>query len=161
MPQAVVADWEEILAQPTLAYEEGLRFFRGKGLMNQTLRQLAADLKTRGIPYSVIGAVALNQHGYRRFTEAIDLLLTKEGLEKFGAELVGRGYRPAFPGATRKFLWRRIIRLASPRHANFSWKPNGPASTSKPSTTRLIKCGAMPTPPNSAYRFTNFPCPPI
>jgi len=29
--------------------------------------------------------------------------LTKDGLEKFTKELVGRGYRPAFEGATRKF----------------------------------------------------------
>ena len=51
----------------------------------------------------IIGAVALNQHGYRRFTEDIDLLLTSDGLKKFTEELVGRGYRPAFQGATREF----------------------------------------------------------
>ena len=99
----ILTDWDEILAHPTEVYEEGLRFFRGQGLMNQTLRQLAKDLENRQIAYSIIGAVALNQHGYRRFTEDIDVLLTREGLERFAAELVGRGYRPAFPGATRKF----------------------------------------------------------
>jgi len=96
-------DFAQVLASPTLAYEEGLRFFRGTGMVNETLKQLAADLEARGIDYSVIGAVALNQHGYHRFTEDIDLLLTREGLEKFQKELVGRGYRPAFPGATKKF----------------------------------------------------------
>lgn len=71
--------------------------------MNQTLKQLAADLDARRIDYAVIGAIALNQHGYRRFTSDIDILLTPAGLERFRAELVGRGYRPAFEGATRKF----------------------------------------------------------
>ena len=51
----------------------------------------------------MIGAVALNLHGYRRFTEDIDLLLTKEGLDQFRKELVGSGYRPAFQGARRRF----------------------------------------------------------
>ena len=62
--------------------------------------------KKYGIDYSVIGAVALNQRGYRRFTEDIDLLLTAGGLEKFQEELVGLGYRPAFEGATKKFRTR-------------------------------------------------------
>lgn len=75
----------------------------GQGTLNETLRRVTKDLENRGIEYSVIGAVALNQHGYRRFTEDIDLLLTREGLEKFQNELVGLGYRPAFEGATKKF----------------------------------------------------------
>lgn len=96
-------DFQQILRKPSDAYQEGLRFFRGEGLMNQTLKQLAADLDARQIAYAVIGAVALNQHGYQRFTSDIDILLTSAGLERFRAELVGRGYRPAFEGATRKF----------------------------------------------------------
>lgn len=72
-------------------------------MVNDTLRQLAKDLESLGIDYSVIGAVALNQHGYQRFTQDIDLLMTREGLERFHRELVGRGYRPAFEGAIRKF----------------------------------------------------------
>jgi len=97
------ADFQQILSSPTEAYEEGLRFFMGKGLLNNALRRLAADLEERGIDYSVIGAIALNQHGYRRFTEDIDLLLTKEGLQQFHEQLIGLGYRPAFVGATKKF----------------------------------------------------------
>ncbi len=96
-------DFQQILESPTTTYEEGLRFFNGVGLVNQTLKQLARDLEERGIDYAVIGAIALNQHGYKRFTSDIDVLLTKDGLKKFQSELVGRGYRPAFVGATRKF----------------------------------------------------------
>lgn len=96
-------NFETLLASPTAAYEEGLRFFRGQGMMNETLRRLIADLKAHDIDYSVIGGIALNLHGYKRFTEDIDLLLNAEGLRTFQDELVGRGYRPAFPGATKKF----------------------------------------------------------
>ncbi len=96
-------DFQDALASPTAAYDEGLRFLRGQGMANETLHRLVADLNTYGVDYSVIGAVALNQHGYRRFTEDIDLLMTEEGLATFRRELVGRGYRPAFPGATKKF----------------------------------------------------------
>lgn len=103
MSDTVTPDFLQILSQPTDAHEEGLRFFRGVGLMNQTLRQLAKDLEQHQIPYSVIGAVALNQHGYQRFTQDIDLLMTPEGLHKFTQELIGRGYRPAFTGATKTF----------------------------------------------------------
>ena len=103
MSHTISLDFQQILLHPALAYEEGLRFFRGVGLMNNTLRQFAKDLDTRNIVYSVIGAVALNQHGYHRFTEDIDVLMTTEGLQKFREELVGRGYRPAFEGAPRKF----------------------------------------------------------
>jgi len=67
------------------------------------LRRVVKDLEYCGIDYNIIGAVALNQYGYRRFTEDIDLLLTQEGLEKFRNELIGKGYRPAFEGATKKF----------------------------------------------------------
>ncbi|HEX8734699.1 MAG TPA: hypothetical protein VF721_05200 [Pyrinomonadaceae bacterium] len=96
-------DFQKVLSSPVAAYQEGLRFFMGEGILNETLRRVAKDLENHAIDYSVIGAVALNNYGYRRFTEDIDLILTKEGLEKFRRELVGLGYRPAFEGATRKF----------------------------------------------------------
>ena len=96
-------DFQQILSSPTETYEEGLRFFMGKSLLNNALRRIALDLDSHGIDYTAIGAIALNQHGYRRFTEDIDLVLTKEGLEKFREELIGLGYRPAFEGSTKKF----------------------------------------------------------
>ena len=99
----MATDFQQIIASPVSAYNEGLRFFMGEGILNETLRRVTKDLENQGIDYNVIGAVALNNHGYRRFTEDIDLLLTKEGLEKFRNELVGKGYRPAFEGATKKF----------------------------------------------------------
>ena len=83
-------------------YAEGLSYLMGRGKLNSALAQLSADLGRHGIDYVVIGAVALMAHGYPRFTEDIDLVMTSEGLEAFHRELVGRGYRPAFEGARKR-----------------------------------------------------------
>jgi len=99
----VKSDFQDVLLCPLETYQEGLAFFAGKGMMQSTLQRLAADLEERGIHYCVIGAVALNLHGYKRFTVDIDLLLSDEGLRRFREELAGRGYRPAFEGATKRF----------------------------------------------------------
>jgi hypothetical protein len=81
---------------------EAQRYFMGEGIVNNTLTRLVTDLKSRGIDYAVMGAVALLAYGYRRFTEDIDLVMTPEGLERFHQELVGLGYAPAFSGARKR-----------------------------------------------------------
>lgn len=83
-------------------YAEGLRYFMGQGNLNNTLARLSADLEQHGIDYMVIGAVALLAHGYPRFTEDVDLVMTAEGLDKFHKELVGLGYAPSFSGARKR-----------------------------------------------------------
>ena len=83
-------------------YAEGLRYFIGEGTINKTLARLVNDLEQRGIDYLVIGAIALLAHGYPRFTEDINLVMTSEGLQKFHDELVGLGYTPAFSGAKKR-----------------------------------------------------------
>ena len=57
-------NFEQLIASPTAAFEEGLAFFRGHGMLNSTLARLASDLDQNGIDYAVIGAVALSQHGF-------------------------------------------------------------------------------------------------
>jgi len=96
-------DFQAVISSPSAAFNEGLKFFAGKGMVNNALTQIVRRLNELGIDYAVIGAVALNQYGYRRFTEDIDLLLTSDGLERFQKELVGLGYRPAFEGSRRQF----------------------------------------------------------
>ena len=83
-------------------YAEGLRYFMGEGTLNKTFARLSADLDQHGIDYAVIAAVALLAHGYPRFTEDIDLVMTADGLRKFHEELVGLDYTPAFPGARKR-----------------------------------------------------------
>lgn len=99
----MAVDFQTVISSPVAAYAEGLNFFAGNGMLNDALSRLVRDLDRNGIDYAVIGAIALNQHGYRRFTEDIDLLMTREGLETFREKLIGLGYRPAFEGAKKKF----------------------------------------------------------
>ena len=98
-------DFLDLIASPDRAYDEGLRFFEGKGMINEAVKKIVRDLESYGIDYILIGAGALNRHGYQRFTSDIDIVLSREGLEKFQTELVGRGYRPAFSGAKKAFRW--------------------------------------------------------
>ncbi|MFQ5593349.1 MAG: nucleotidyl transferase AbiEii/AbiGii toxin family protein [Anaerolineae bacterium] len=101
--------------EKSVAYEQMLRrggdrmlreagaYFSGGGQLRGTLRRLIQRLDAEGIPYALLGGLALAEHGYPRLTEDIDLLLTPSGLERFHQRLVGRGYRPAFSGARKTF----------------------------------------------------------
>src|SRR5204863_7794125 len=42
--------------------------------------------------YAIAGALCLGAHGVVRATEDVDILITREGLERFKAEWLGRGY---------------------------------------------------------------------
>jgi len=74
-----------------------------EGDVYETLRALVKRLDQEGLEYAVIGAMALAAHGYRRFTEDVDILLRPETLERFREKLVGLGYLPAFPDARKSF----------------------------------------------------------
>jgi len=60
------------------------------------------------IPFGLIGALALRYHGYERFTEDIDILTTREGLDRIHETLVGRGLLPRGPGLRRKLRQPRF-----------------------------------------------------
>ena len=108
----------------------------GQGSLNNTLAHLTSDLKEHGIDYMVIGAVALLAHGYPRFTEDIDLVLTPEGLEAFHRELIGLGYVPAFPGAKKRLRSTRdgvTIEVMTTGEYPGDGKPK-PVSIPEPST---------------------------
>ena len=79
--------------------EQAELFFMGQSSVHQALDRLVRLLEEDGIPYAIIGAMALNEHGYRRVTEDVDLLLTRDGLEVFKRNHLGRGYREKFPGS--------------------------------------------------------------
>ena len=83
-------------------YQEGLRLFMGQGELNQTLARLVQNLEEHHIEYMVVGAIAMIAHGYRRFTEDIDLVMTSEALDTFHRELIGLGYASQFPGARKR-----------------------------------------------------------
>lgn len=75
----------------------------GEGDVYETLRRLARRLDEERLEYALIGGMALVAHGYRRFTDDVDILMKPETLASFRDRLVGRGYRPAFSGASKVF----------------------------------------------------------
>jgi hypothetical protein len=79
--------------------EEATRFFMGESDVQRALEKVVRLLEEDGIPYAVIGAMALNAYGYRRVTVDVDLLLTREGLEAFHSKHLGLGYVQKFPGS--------------------------------------------------------------
>src|SRR5262249_5380043 len=65
-------------------------FFQKRSPQHQTMRRLARRLKKAGIPYAIVGAMAVNAHGAERTTKDVDILLTADGLERFRREFVGK-----------------------------------------------------------------------
>lgn len=88
---------------PDLVLKEASLYFNHRGDLYQTLHDLAQRLDELGIPYALIGGLALAQHGFVRMTEDIDILLTWDGLAAFKDKLLGRGYVLAFSGAKKTF----------------------------------------------------------
>jgi hypothetical protein len=82
------------------------RFFEGRGREHQTMRRLARHLKKAGVPYAIMGGMAVNAHGAERTTHDMDVLLTPEGLERFHQALVGSEYDPV-ANRPRRFLDRQ------------------------------------------------------
>lgn len=85
------------------ALQEMEEFFMETGKVHQTLRELVKRLNEAGIPYALLGAMAMGEHGFTRATVDLDVLLTPQGLEDFKARFVGLGYIPVFPGAKKAF----------------------------------------------------------
>ncbi|MEA2568021.1 MAG: hypothetical protein QOI24_22 [Acidobacteriota bacterium] len=85
--------------------EEALRrvsdFFMKNDNVHDTMARLEKRLRDEEIPHAIIGGMALALHGTGRPTSDVDVLTTREGLQKIHERLVGRGYVPMFPGARK------------------------------------------------------------
>lgn len=65
-----------------------------RGLIWQTLRQIAAELDKLAVNYVVVGGIALQHHGFERSTRDVDLLIPSAAdLALIHSRLIGRGYR--------------------------------------------------------------------
>lgn len=80
-------------------------FFQGKSPVHKTLRRLARKLEKGGIPYAILGGLALNAYRYERTTKDVDLLMTAEGLKLFRDKFVGKHYDQV-SGRPRRFVDR-------------------------------------------------------
>src|SRR5262249_3602241 len=78
---------------------EGSMHFEKESAVHKAMTKIARRLDELGIPYAIVGGMALFFHGYRRFTEDVDILVTPEGLKEIHRQLEGLGYLPPFPGS--------------------------------------------------------------
>lgn len=81
------------------ALREGSMHFEKESAVHKTLQRITKRLEELQIPYAVVGGMAMFQHGYRRFTEDVDLLVTKDALAEIHRRLDGLGYLPPFAGS--------------------------------------------------------------
>jgi hypothetical protein len=96
---AVIPYEERLNGDPAWALREGSMHFEENSAVHKTLRRITGRLSELGISYAVVGGMALYRHGFRRFTEDVDLLVTEEGLRELHAALEGLGYLPPFKGS--------------------------------------------------------------
>ncbi|HEY4223287.1 MAG TPA: hypothetical protein VGO62_18140 [Myxococcota bacterium] len=81
------------------ALDEAGRFFMGQADVHRALEAVVALLERERIPYAIAGAMAMNLHGFRRVTEDVDLILSRESLAAFKAVALGHGYVEKYPGS--------------------------------------------------------------
>src|SRR5689334_7182868 len=87
---------------PEWAMLEGSRHFDEKSAVFDALRNITKRLEELGISYGIVGGMAMFRHGLRRYTEDVDLLVTRESLDRIHKELTGLGYLP--PHANSRHL---------------------------------------------------------
>ena len=96
-PTPGIPIYEDLLTRdPRWALSEGSRHFEESSAVFKALHKITSRLKELGIPYAVVGGMALFRHGVRRFTEDVDLLVTKDNLKIIHTKLEGLGYLPPF-----------------------------------------------------------------
>jgi hypothetical protein len=81
------------------ALEQAGRYFMGTADVQLAADRLAGKLEELGIPYAICGGLAVTAHGHPRTTMDVDVLLTAEGLLRFKADALGRGWLERFPGS--------------------------------------------------------------
>ncbi|MGH7222203.1 MAG: hypothetical protein ACRELF_03155 [Gemmataceae bacterium] len=81
------------------AFQEGSMHFEQASAVHKTLVKIAQRLDELSVPYAIADGMALFFHGYRRFTEDVDILVTRQGLQEIHARLEGLGYLPPFEGS--------------------------------------------------------------
>lgn len=73
-------------------------YFMGSSPLQKTASDIARRLSDLGIDYAIAGALCLAAHGAVRATEDVDVLISRQGLERFKESWLGRGYVDIRPG---------------------------------------------------------------
>jgi hypothetical protein len=110
----------------------------------ESLRRRLAD---EDIPFALIGALALRHYGYVRHTEAIDILTTREGLDRIHASLVGRGLAIRASGLRKSLRETEhqvdIDVVTAGEHAG---SPESPVEYPPPDSTAFVDVGGLRLP---------------
>lgn len=83
---------EKLDADLRWALEEGSMHFEGHSAVHKAMRRIAQRLDELGIDYAIVGGMAMYLHGFRRFTEGVDLLVTPDSLKRIHDEIEGQGF---------------------------------------------------------------------
>lgn len=87
---------QQLASDFELGLREGSMYFEGSGAVHKTLQRIAQRLDELKIDYAIAGGMCLYRHGFQRFTQDVDIIVTREGLERIHSELEGRGYVKPF-----------------------------------------------------------------
>jgi hypothetical protein len=96
IPSAPAPFESQLSSNGRFAMAEATRYFEGKGSVHETVDRISKRLDQLGIPFVVVGGVAMFHHGFRRFTEDVDLLVTREDLQQIHEQLDGLGFARPF-----------------------------------------------------------------
>lgn len=75
-----------------------MHFEKGSAV-HKSLERISQKLDELKLPYAVVGGMAMFFHGNRRFTEHVNILISRSALKTIHEELEGRGYIPLFAGS--------------------------------------------------------------
>jgi len=78
-------------------------FFQGNDRVHDTMNRVARRLDAAGIPYAIVGGMAVNAHGHQRTTGDVDFLLTSASFNAF-LQIVASGEFSRVSGRPRRFL---------------------------------------------------------
>jgi len=73
-------------------------YFLGSSPIQKAAADIARRLEALDIDYAIAGALCLAAHGVIRATEDVNILISREGLDRFKREWLGRGYVTLRPG---------------------------------------------------------------
>jgi hypothetical protein len=74
-------------------------FFMNQSPIHDTMRRLCVTLREMKISFAIAGAMAANAHGHRRTTADVDVLMSREDLNRFKERWLGRGWVEKFAGS--------------------------------------------------------------
>jgi len=87
---------DDLNRNPRWALNEGGLHFEKDSKVYKAMLKIARRLDDLQVPYAVVGGMALYHHGFRRFTEDVDILVSQQDIRVIHDKLEGAGYRPPY-----------------------------------------------------------------